>query len=166
MENNYSKSQLTFLVILRLFIGWHFLYEGMIKVLNPTWSAKAYLMDSQGIFSRLFINMSSNAGLMKYMDFLNEWALVLIGLGLLIGCFTRLSSIGGILLLFLYTLSHPAFIGADYMMPLEGSYFIIDKNLVELAALAVIFVFPASRIIGIDNLLYKVLPVSFRKFII
>ena len=166
MEKNYSKSQLTFLVILRLFIGWHFLYEGMIKVLNPDWSAKAYLMDSQGIFSQMFINMSSNAGLMKYIDFLNEWALVFIGLGLFIGCFARLSSIGGMLLLFFYTLSHPAFIGADYMMPLEGPYFLIDKNLVEFAALAVLFIFPTARIFGIDKLLYNVLPVSFRKFII
>ena len=166
MENNYSKSQLTLLVILRLFIGWHFLYEGMVKVLNPDWSAKAYLMDSQGIFSRMFINMSSNAGLMKYIDFLNEWALVLIGLGLLIGCFARLSSLGGMILLFFYTLSHPPFLGAEYMMPLEGSYFLIDKNLVELAALAVLFVFPTARIFGIDYLFYKVLPVSFRKFII
>jgi len=134
--------------------------------MNPDWSAKAYLMDSQGIFSQMFINMSSNAGLMKYIDFLNEWVLVLIGLGLLIGIFARLSSIGGIILLFLYTLSHPAFIGADYMIPFEGSYFFIDKNLVELAALAVLFVFPTARIFGIDTILYKVLPASFRKFII
>jgi thiosulfate dehydrogenase [quinone] large subunit len=166
MENNYSKSQLTLLVILRLFIGWHFFYEGMVKVLNPNWTAATYLMDSKGIFSRLFINMSSNAGLMKYIDFLNEWALVLIGLGLILGCFARLSSLGGMLLLLLYTFSHPALIGIQYMMSFEGSYFLIDKNLVELAALGVLFVFPTARSFGIDMLLYKVVPVSFQKFII
>lgn len=162
----YSKLQLTFLVILRVFIGWHFLYEGMVKVLNPDWSAKAYLMDSKGIFGQFFINLSSNPGAMKYIDFLNEWALVLIGTGLLLGCLARLSSIGGMLLLLLYTFSHPALIGVKYMMPMEGSYFLIDKNLVELAALGVLFVFPNARIIGIDRLLYKILPVSFQKFII
>jgi thiosulfate dehydrogenase [quinone] large subunit len=166
MENNYSKSQLTFLVILRIFIGWHFLYEGMVKVLNPNWSASAYLMDSKGLFGQFFINMTTNPGLMKVVDFLNEWALVAIGLALILGCFSRLASLGGILLLLLYTFSHPALIGIKYMMPMEGSYFLIDKNLVELAGLAVLFVFPASRIIGIDLLLYKVLPASFRKFIL
>ncbi|MFH0842518.1 MAG: DoxX family membrane protein [Bacteroidota bacterium] len=166
MENNYSKSQLTFLVILRIFTGWHFLYEGMVKVLNPNWSASAYLMDSQGLFGQFFINMTTNPGLMKVVDFLNEWALVAIGLALILGCFARLASLGGILLLLLYTFSHPALIGVKYMMPMEGSYFLIDKNLVELAALTVLFVFPASRIIGIDLLLYKILPASFRKFML
>ena len=166
MENNYTKAQLTWLLVLRIFIGWHFLYEGMVKVLNPYWTATSYLMDSQGMFRSMFINMAGNAATMKYIDFLNEWALVLIGLGLLLGCFTRLSVIGGILLLLLYTFSHPALIGVKYMMAFEGSYFLIDKNLIELAALGVLFVFPAARVIGMDHFLVKVLPVGFRKFII
>lgn len=166
MENNYSKAQLSWLVVLRIFIGWHFLYEGMVKVLNPNWTASTYLMDSKGIFAQMFINMAGNAGLMRYIDFLNEWALVLIGIGLLLGCFARISSLGGMLLLLLYTFSHPAFIGAGYMMSFEGSYFLIDKNLVELAALGVLFVFPTARIIGFDRVLIKVLPAGFSKFIL
>ena len=69
-------------------------------------------------------------------------------------------------ILIMYTLSHPALIGAKYAMPFEGSYFLIDKNLVELAALGVLFVFPSARVIGIDRLLVKVLPSGFKKFII
>jgi len=157
---------LTWLMVLRIFIGWHFLYEGMVKVLNPNWSAKAYLLDSKGWFASIFINMAGNSGLMKYVDFLNEWALVLIGSGLLLGCFTRLSCIGGIILLSMYTLSHPALLGIDYEMPFEGSYLLIDKNLVELAALGVLFVIPTARIIGIDRYLIKFLPQGFQKFII
>jgi thiosulfate dehydrogenase [quinone] large subunit len=52
------------------------------------------------------------------------------------------------------------------MMAFEGSYFLVDKNLIELAALGVLFVFPAARVIGMDHFLVKVLPVGFRKFII
>lgn len=166
MENKYSKAQLSFLVVLRIFIGWHFFYEGMVKVLNPNWTAATYLMDSKGIFSQLFINMSSNAGLMNFINFLNEWALVLIGLGLILGCFARLASLGGMLLLLFYTLSHPALLGVEYMMSMEGSYFLIDKNVIELVALGVLFVFPVSRIIGIDALVYNILPPSCHKFII
>lgn len=166
MENKLSKAQLSLLIVLRIFIGWHFLYEGMVKVLNPNWTAIDYLMDSQGMFRSVFNNIAGNAGLMNYVDFLNEWALVLIGLGLLLGCFTRLSCIGGMLLLLLYTLSHPALLVIEYMMSFEGSYFLIDKNLIELAALGVLFVFPTARVIGIDRFLVGVLPVYFRKFII
>lgn len=166
MEDKLTKGQISWLVVLRIFIGWHFLYEGMVKVLNPNWTATAYLMDSKGMFSSVFNNMAGNAGLMNYVDFFNEWALVLIGAGLLLGCFTRLSCIGGIFLLLLYTLSHPALIGAEYMMPFEGSYFLIDKNLIELTALGVLFVFPTARLIGIDRFLSGILPDSFRKFII
>ena len=166
METNYSKAQQNWLVILRIFIGWHFLYEGMIKVLNPYWTAKTYLLDSQGFFRSVFINMAGNDSLMKFIDFMNEWALVLIGAGLILGCFTRLSCIGGIALLLLYTFSHPPLINATYMMPNEGSYFLIDKNIIELAGLGVVFVFPTARILGIDRFLIKVLPAGFRKFII
>ena len=36
MKNDtYSESQLTGLVILRILIGWHFLYEGISKLINP-----------------------------------------------------------------------------------------------------------------------------------
>ena len=166
MENNYTKAQLTWLVILRLFIGWNILFEGMVKVLNPNWTAKSYLLDSQGTFSSMFINMAGNDGLMKYVDFLNEWGLVLVGLGLFIGCFTRLACIGGMILLLLYTMSHPSFIGVEYMMPFEGTYYLIDKNLIEFAGLGLLFVFPAARVIGIDRWLIRVLPEGFKKIVI
>ena len=39
------------LVTLRFLIGWHFLYEGISKLLNPYWSSAAYLLDSKWIFS-------------------------------------------------------------------------------------------------------------------
>jgi thiosulfate dehydrogenase [quinone] large subunit len=166
MENNFSKAQLSWLLVLRIFVGWHFLFEGMVKVLNPYWSAAPYLMDSQGPFRSMFVNMAGNPGLMNFVNFMNEWALVLIGLGLIVGVFTRLSCLGGILLLILYTMSHPALTGVKYAMPFEGSYFLIDKNLVELAALGVLFVFPSARVIGVDRMLVRILPAGFRKFII
>jgi thiosulfate dehydrogenase [quinone] large subunit len=49
MENKLTKGQLSWLIVLRIFIGWHFLYEGMIKVLNPNWTAMTYLIDSKGL---------------------------------------------------------------------------------------------------------------------
>jgi thiosulfate dehydrogenase [quinone] large subunit len=41
---SYSNIQLTFLVILRVLIGWYFLYEGLAKVFTPNWTAFGYIL--------------------------------------------------------------------------------------------------------------------------
>lgn len=166
MEHSYTKAQLTWLMLLRLFIGWHFMYEGMVKILNPKWTSLPYLLDSKGPFSSFFVTMTQNDSLMVTLNVVNEWALLLVGLGLTLGCLYRLSSVGGMVLLIMYTLSHPSFVGASYMMPFEGSYLWIDKNLVECAALGLLCVFPTSQIIGFDRVLGRVCPLLHKlKFI-
>ncbi|NRA47766.1 MAG: hypothetical protein HRU12_01415 [Phaeodactylibacter sp.] len=50
----YSKPQLFFLTLLRLFVGWHFMFEGLIKILTPGWTAKGYLMSAQGFLAPFF----------------------------------------------------------------------------------------------------------------
>ncbi len=148
----YTRGQLSALVILRMLIGWHLLYEGIVKLWNPNWSAGGYLMDSQGIFAGLFKEMAGNASVLAAVDFLNVWGLILIGLGLILGLFTRYAAIGGIVLLSMYYLSHPPFAGLDYALPNEGSYLIVNKNLIEIFALAVLLAFPTAKYIGLERL--------------
>lgn len=147
--------QTVFLVTLRIFIGWHFLYEGMVKIVDPNWSSFEYLMDSKGIFSGLFESLASNHSILEVVDFLNIWGLILIGLGLILGIFSRLSIISGIVLLLLYYISHPPFLGLEYIMPQEGNYLIVNKTLVEILSLAVLYVFPTGHIIGLDRIISK-----------
>lgn len=152
---DYSKWQLWSLLILRLFIGWHFLYEGLVKILNPNWSSIGYLMDSQGLFKGLFHAMAGNAAVLNVMDFLNVWGLLLIGAGLIVGLFTRAATIAGIVLLAFYYLSHPALIGVSYAMPSEGSYLWVNKNLIEIIALWVLLLFPTWQSVGLDRIIFK-----------
>jgi thiosulfate dehydrogenase [quinone] large subunit len=156
---SYSKGQLTALVILRMLIGWHFLYEGIVKVWNPGWSAAGYLLDSQGFMAKTFENMASNPSLLNVIDIINVWGLIFIGISLLLGLFAKVGAIGGIVLLTFYYLSHPALIGVEYALPSEGSYLFVNKNLIELFALVVFLYFPTSKIIGLDRLIN----VAFRK---
>ena len=151
----YSKSQTFWLVALRMLIGWHFLYEGIVKVINPKWTALGYLMDSQGWLASMFNSITTNQTILDCVNFMNEWGLILIGLGLITGCLTRIATIGGIILLCFYFLSHPPFIGAEYMMPSEGSYLWVDKNLIEITAIALLYVFPTSHIFGLDRYIFK-----------
>jgi len=154
MDKKYSISQLIMLVVLRVSIGWHFLYEGVIKLSNPDWTSIGFLLDSKGLFENLFYAMANNLSLVTVVNFLNIWGLILIGLGLMLGLLSRPALIAGIVLLAFYYLSHPAIIGADYMMPAEGSYLFINKTLIELFAMSLLLVFPSSRIIGIDRLVF------------
>ena len=82
---DYSRAQLNLLVILRMVIGWHILYEGVVKLWNPNWSAAGYLMDSKGIFAGLFHALAANATVLQIVDFINVWGLILVGLGLMLG---------------------------------------------------------------------------------
>jgi len=149
----YTKLQSFALVILRITIGWHFLYEGGVKILNPNWTAKSYLLDSGGFLKGFFEFIAENQMLLSISDAANALGLALIGLSLVIGLFTRFSSLAAIFLLFLYYLSHPAFPGIQYLFPSDGSYFLINKTLVEIFALSVIYAFPTSNIFGIQRLM-------------
>lgn len=152
---SYSRSQLVLLVILRVVIGWHFLYEGIAKLVNPDWSSVGFLLDSGGVLSQFFISLASNPEILSIVDFLNVWGLITIGLGLTLGFLTRISIPAGILLLAFYFLSHPPMAGLSYSVPSEGSYLWVNKNLIELFALAVLFYFPTSGIIGLDRFFTK-----------
>ena len=153
-ELSYSTWQLTLLVILRVSIGWHFLFEGIVKLANPNWSAIGFLLDSKWMFSGLFHSMANNPSVLNVVDFLNVWGLVAIGLGLILGFLTRPAIISGIILLTFYYISHAPVVGISYELPSEGSYVWVNKNLIEMFALAVLYVFPSSRIIGIDRFLF------------
>jgi len=154
-KDKYTRVQLTLLVLLRVLIGWHFLYEGLSKAINPDWSSVGFLLDSKGLFSQLFISLASNPGILRVVDLLNTWGLVAIGLGLIAGCLGRVAKAGGILLLTFYFLSHPPMIGYRFSAPSEGSYLWVNKNLIELFSLGVLMVFPTSHIIGLDRFILK-----------
>ncbi|NCC72014.1 MAG: DoxX family membrane protein [Sphingobacteriia bacterium] len=149
----YSKGKLTALLILRLVIGWHFFYEGMIKILTPSWTSKAYLLDSGGFAKPFFEWIANNEQVLAVNDTLNAWALMLIGLSFLAGILVRPAAVAGMMLLMLYYLSHPPFPGIEYLFPSDGSYFIINKTLIELSAIWVILLFPTEKIIGLARLI-------------
>jgi thiosulfate dehydrogenase [quinone] large subunit len=146
----YTNFQATALVVLRIFIGWHFFYEGLSKLFNSYWTSAGYLAQSQGLFKGIFHNIAASPAMLTFVDHFNTWALILIGLGLMAGLLTRVSAIGAIVLLALYYVAVPPFVGLEYSMPMEGSYVIVNKVLIELAAVVVLLAFRAGEIFGLD----------------
>lgn len=150
----HSKLQVWALVIMRVAIGWHCLYEGLAKLINPGWSAAGFLSQSKWIFAPVFNWMADTPAVLNIVDQMNIWGLILIGLGLILGVFARVASGAGVLLLLLYYLSNPPLPGLFYSLPQEGSYLIINKIFVEMTALFVLTVIPTSHIIGLDRLIF------------
>jgi uncharacterized membrane protein YphA (DoxX/SURF4 family) len=146
-------AQSIILVILRVAIGWHFLYEGIVKLTDPNWTSAGYLAESEWIFSGFFHWIVENPALLKIVDLLNMWGLTLIGLALILGLFSRYAALAGVVLLALYYVANPPFVGLSSGMRTEGSYLIVDKNLVEMIALFVLFLFPTGKLVGLDRLL-------------
>ena len=152
-----SRPQMTTVVVLRVLIGWHFLYEGLAKLATPGWSASGYLLQSRGPFAPLFRGMAADPGVLGVVNQLNMWGLTAIGLGLILGCFTRLASASGLLVILLFYLCNPPFVGYFYSIPTEGSYLVVNKNLVEAGALAVILATGSGRAAGVDRIIHGLL---------
>ena len=83
------------LTVIRIAIGWHFLYEGVAKIVAANWSSAPYLAGSKWIFAPIFTSMAESGAVTSVVDFLNIWGMILVGLGLIFGLFTRWASLGG-----------------------------------------------------------------------
>lgn len=147
-------AQVACLFMLRLVIGWHFLYEGFVKVLDSSWTSAGYLLGSNWVLSDSFHWIAAHPRALRIVDLLNVWGLVGIGLALFLGVLTRWACASGILLLLLYYLASPAIPGRMSEAGLEGHYLLVNRNIVEMVALFLLLVFPESSRWGLGRLLH------------
>jgi thiosulfate dehydrogenase [quinone] large subunit len=143
------------LMFLRVSIGWHMFYEGLVKLINPHWSSLGYLKASQGPFSSLFLYISDNHALLRIVDLTNGLGLSIVGLLLMLGLLTRVAAFAGMVLLLFYYLCTPPLVGLEYAIPTEGSYLLVNKTLIESMALFVIALFNSENYLGLDLLANK-----------
>ena len=148
---NFSRSQLSSLVVLRLLLGWHFLYEGVTKLFNPYWTAKSFLLTSEGVLQPVFVWLAGES-MIGAVNALNIALLIGAGMALMLGVLTRVAAVAGIVLLLMYYLAHPPLHGMS-VGPGTGNFWIVNYNLIEIAALLLVYHFPTSRHFGLDALL-------------
>jgi uncharacterized membrane protein YphA (DoxX/SURF4 family) len=153
-KSNSGSVQIWLLTFVRIAIGWHFLYEGVTKIIAANWSSAAYLAGSKWIFAPAFNWMAESAGIISVVDFLNIWGMTLIGIGLILGIFSRWASAGGALLLLFYFVAYPPIPGYMVSVPAEGSYLWVNKNLIELLVLSVFAFLSSDYSFGLDRM-YK-----------
>ena len=155
-----SSAQQAALVLLRTFIGWHLLYEGYVKLLHPSWSrageplerftSLGYLKNASGPFAPAFRALADPAWA-PWLDTGVALALLIAGLLLILGLFTQAGCVLALTLLALFYLSAIPLHGVPEPRA-EGTYLIVNKNLIEATAVGVLLSFRTGRIAGLDSL--------------
>jgi thiosulfate dehydrogenase [quinone] large subunit len=141
--------QKTVLVVLRFALGWHFFYQGFGKLIAPYWSAEGYLKASWGPFARI----AASPTLLAIADYTTMWALVILGVCLMVGLFSRLAAVGGALLLgMIYAAVPPLDYTGFVIATSQGTELYVDKTLIEIMALLVVASFRTGHILGLDIL--------------
>lgn len=160
MDQQLTRMQALALIVLRTAIGWHFLYEGLYKLLLPGWtqdgvplahwSAAGYLRAATGPFAGL-LRPLAESGAMGWVDLLVPIALALVGLSLLLGLFTQVGGWGAAAFLTLFYLTALPTRGVP-TPGAEGTYLLVNKNLIELTAVLALLAFRTGAIAGLDAL--------------
>jgi thiosulfate dehydrogenase [quinone] large subunit len=156
----FTRPQQALLILLRTAVGWHFLYEGYFKLLYPAWtragaplerfSSIGYLRNAGGPFGEFFRGFADPAWA-PWLDIGVAVALLVAGLLLVLGLLTQLGCAIAFGLLALFYLSNIPMQGVPEPRA-EGTYLIVNKNLIEALAVGVLFVFRTGRIAGLDVL--------------
>src|SRR5512136_1596622 len=146
-----GRLQRGLLTLLRIAIGWHFLYEGHAKFFSGSWTSAGYLEASRWILGGAFQWMASHPAVIALVDAVNIGGQILIGLLLITGTLTRAASLAAIALLLLYYLANPPLVGLGLAVPADGHYLVVDRNLIELLTLAFLAALPATFLPGVDR---------------
>lgn len=140
-----NKSSKYVLFLLRVSMGVVFFYAGITKILNPEWSAAGYLGNSS-VLPELYA-WFANASNIGWVDILNKWGLLLIGISLILGLLVRFSASLGALMMFLYYLPLVTF-------PYVGDHsYIVDDHVVYIFVLILFATIGAGRFYGFDKII-------------
>ncbi|OGE87330.1 MAG: hypothetical protein A3I07_02225 [Candidatus Doudnabacteria bacterium RIFCSPLOWO2_02_FULL_42_9] len=127
-------------------MGWLFFHAGIVKILNPNWSAAGYLNNAKNLEG--FYHWLATPTLLPITNFVNEWALTLLGAALILGIFVRFAApLGALLMIFYY-------LPLSFPKPDANSY-IVDDHLIYAIVLLYLGAVNAGKIWGLDGYKHK-----------
>lgn len=143
-ETNFQRA---LIVLMRLSIGWVFLYAGINQVPDPNWSAAGFLSGAKTFPA--FYNMVATPPLLPIANAVIPWLHLLIGLAVISGLFFRLAASGATALFILYYLPRLDF-------PMVGPHeYIVEYHLVYAMLTIYLIAIGAGRVFGLDGWLEK-----------
>jgi len=93
-----------------------------------------------------------------WINLMTIFGITAIGIGLFLGLFTRVACLGGIAFLAMTYLTIPPFPWLPVPPLNEGNYVFINKNMVEMFGIIVLFTTNSGRWFGLDAILANLLP--------
>ncbi|HEY4514847.1 MAG TPA: hypothetical protein VJJ22_01680 [Candidatus Paceibacterota bacterium] len=140
-----TKYQKFALVALRLTMGSLFLYAGVSKIADSSWSAIGYINSAVNFSS--FFQMLTSGSILPIINIVNEVGLTLLGVSLLTGTLVGLSAPLGALLMLLYYLVLP--------FPWPNAHaLVVDEHIIYIFGLLVLAAFRSGEVSGLDAALF------------
>ena len=79
-----SRSAMIAITVLRVVVGWHFLYEGIAKLTSASWSAAGYMKASRGPFATFFHWIASQPQLLDNANLITMYGLTIVGVWMIV----------------------------------------------------------------------------------
>ncbi len=148
LRTEYNKTAIGYAIVaLRVLMGWVMFQGGIVKVLDPEWTAAGYLnfaIPEGNPFVTQFAAMAGNPAI----DFLVAWGLTLTGLGLILGAFVRWNAFwAAFMMMMFWAASLHGGLAAG--LPFEHGW-VVDDHLIYAILLFAIGAFGAGRLYGFD----------------
>jgi thiosulfate dehydrogenase [quinone] large subunit len=133
-----------FILALRLMMGLAFLQSGLSKVLSGSFSAAGYLQNAPRAngspVAGLFESMASSPLFLDFVNVAVPWGELFIGLGLIVGAFTRLAAFWGAFMMLMFYLGN---------WSVDHGY--INGDFAYMLVFLAVAAFGAGRILGLDQ---------------
>lgn len=127
-------------------MGWILLQGALTKILDPTWTAAGYLKNvpAGNPFAQFWSLLAGN----PIVDQLVIWGILLTGICLIIGAFTRFSVLSASAMNLLFWAS--SLVGGILQAFPVAHGWVINSNIVYLILMVAMVEFGAGRILGVD----------------
>lgn len=151
IRTEYSVTTIGYAIVaLRVLMGWVLFQGGIVKILDPEWTAAGFLqfaIPEGNPFTAQFATMAGS----PVIDFLVAWGLTLTGLGLILGALVRWNAFwAAFMMIMFWSASLHGGLGAG--LPLEHGW-VVDDHLIYAILLFALGAFGAGRLYGVDAII-------------
>ena len=141
----YADVILPFTFLLRIAMGWIFVWSGFDKLLGD-WTSAGFLVNAtKGPLEGWFVDLGTNSAAVDVIDGLVIWGQILIGITLILGLGTRFSLFWAGAMMFMFYIAQ---------FPPANNPF-LDEHIIYIAVFLLLGALGAGRILGLDALVEK-----------
>ena len=134
---------LPFTFLLRVAMGWIFVWSGFDKLLGD-WTSAGFLVNAtQGPLKSWFIDLGTNSAAVDVIDGLVISGQILIGIALILGVLTRFSLFWAAAMIFMFYIAQ--------FPPAHNPF--LDEHIIYIGVFLLLGALGAGRILGLDALI-------------